>query len=405
MIAPAASAVVPGPLHVALVTETFPPEINGVAMTLRRLVEGMSSRGHRMDVIRPRQPGDPAGDAMETDGFQEILRPGFPIPTYRHLRFGLPSQAALERRWTADLPDLVHIATEGPLGLSALNVAERLHLPVSSSFHTNFHDYSRLYGCGFLRGPVVGYLRRFHNRTKVTMVPSDDLATRLAAEGFRNLATMARGVDTTLFDPAHRDQDLRRSWGAEPNDVVMLHVGRVAQEKNIPLALRAWQAAVRRCRELGQRPPLLVAVGDGPLRESLARTHPDARFTGALPTADLSRHYASADIFLFPSMSETFGNVLLEAMASGLAAIGFRYAAAERHAIHQENALIVPYGDEAAFIAQAVRAAVDADLRHRLGATARTVAEGIGWSAVIDRFESLVRGAASAQLQPAGAAA
>jgi hypothetical protein len=136
-------------LRVAVVTETYPPEVNGVAMTMGRMVGGLQSRNHQVQLIRPRQH---AADAAVTDGsLEEVLRPGVPIPKYDSLRLGLPARTGLTRLWQRRRPDVVHVATEGPLGWSAVAAAHRLGIPVASDFHTNFHSYSRHYGVGWLR--------------------------------------------------------------------------------------------------------------------------------------------------------------------------------------------------------------------------------------------------------------
>jgi glycosyltransferase involved in cell wall biosynthesis len=371
-------------LRIALVSETFPPEINGVSMTLGRLVEGLAQRGHAVQVVRCRRPHEtPVAPAT---GISHVVLPSLPIPRYHGLRLGLPAGGRLREIWGRERPDVVHIATEGPLGRSALSAAEELRLPLASSYHTNFHDYSRHYGLGLMHGLVAGYLRRFHNRTRVTMVPSPDLLAQLSTAGFDNLVTLGRGVDTQLFSPDKRDPSLRARWGAQPSDPVLLHVGRMAPEKNIPLALAAFQrirAALPRAR--------LIVVGEGPLRRGLTEQFPEVHFTGALPLADLARHYASADIFLFPSMSETFGNVLLEAMASGLATVSFDYAAAKSYVQHEENGLLANFGDEASWMHMAgILAAHPAQIA-RLRPAARATAECIGWQAVIERFEMLLR--------------
>ncbi len=374
-------------LRISLVTETFQPEINGVSMTLGRLVDGLARRGHLIDVVRCRRPRE-APVALPA-GVTHYALPSLPIPRYQGLRLGLPARGRLRERWSHNRPDLVHVATEGPLGRSALLAATDLGVPLSSSYHTNFHDYSRHYGFGFLHGVLEGYLRRFHNRTRVTMVPSPDLLQQLTTAGYHNLTTLGRGVDTVLFDPLKRDPALRATWGAGPSDPVLLHVGRVAPEKNIPLALRAF-ARIREALPQAQ----LVVAGDGPLRPGLAAAHPGVHFTGELNIADLTRHYASADIFLFPSMSETFGNVLLEACASGLATVSFAYAAPQSYIRPGDNGLLAPFGDEVSWVEQACALAGDPQRIGRLRLAARTTAEGIGWDAVIDRFEHLLRRAA-----------
>ncbi len=381
-------------LRIALVSETFPPEINGVSMTLGRLVDGLARRGHQVQVVRCRLPHEKPNEKPSEAHplIHPVALPSLPIPRYSGLRLGLPAKKRLRELWRSERPDVVHVATEGPLGRSALRVAEELGLPLASSYHTNFHDYSRHYGIGLFQGMVAGYLRRFHNRTRLTMVPSPDLLERLAANGYNNLVTLGRGVDTQLFTPAKRDLDLRAHWGARPQDPVLLHVGRVAPEKNIPLAL----AAFARVRELVPTARMVVA-GEGPLRRGLSTQHPAVLFTGALSVEDLARHYASADVFMFPSMSETFGNVLLEAMASGLATVSFCYAAPKAFIQHDDNGVLAPFGDEIAWLDQACALVADPVRIARLRPAARATALTIGWEAVIDRFEHLLRRVADPQ--------
>ncbi|MBN8526771.1 MAG: glycosyltransferase family 1 protein [Planctomycetes bacterium] len=372
-------------LAIALVTETYPPEINGVAMTMSRLVGGLAARGHRIQVVRPRQVGELGEPAQADPQVRELVRPGLPIPGYSALRLGIPSTGVLLARWRAQRPDVVHVVTEGPLGCSALNAAEKLGIPVTSSYHTNFDDYTKHYRIGMLGGVVEGWLRRFHNRTSVTMVPSTDLVGRLERSGYRNCALWSRGVDLELFNPAHRDQGLRSSWGASPDDLVCLHVGRVAPEKDIAMALEAFRAI----RAVLPRARMLVA-GEGPSRPALQRAFPEVQFTGALPVADLARTYASADLFLFPSRSETFGNVLCEAMASGLPAVGFDYAAARMHGRDGANMLTVPFDQPDRFTPTALRLAGDPALRAALAAEGLATMQANAWSRVVDRFEELL---------------
>jgi len=226
------------------------------------------------------------------------------------------------------------VATEGPLGASAVTAALALGLPVTSSFHTNFHAYARHYGLPVLGRTVLGWLRHVHNRTRCTFAPTAELCAELAELGFRNVAVLSRGVDTRQFRPALRSPALRKSWGAGPGDPVVLHAGRMAAEKNYPLLFRAFaamRAANPACR--------FVLVGDGPLRAGLQRAHPDCIFAGFVPRDELARHYASADVYVHASLTETFGNVLTEAMASGLAVAGFDYAAARQFLRHEDNGL------------------------------------------------------------------
>ena len=374
----------PGPnrLNLALVTETFAPEINGVAMTLGRLVDGLSKRGHRITVVRPRQRHEsPRYSVTQRLACRQVRLPGVPIPGYPQLRIGLPAGRRLHSLWQAHPPDLVHVATEGPLGASAITTALRLGLPVTSSFHTNFDQYTRDYRIGWMKGLVSAWLRHVHNRTRRTFVPTHDLLARLAGEGYLNLRLLSRGVDTGLFTPAHRDAALRASWGAGPDDLVVLHVGRMAAEKNYPLLFRAFDAL-----KAAEPRAKLVLVGDGPMLAAYQRQRPDVVFTGFYTGVNLARHYASGDVYLHASITETFGNVITEALGSGLAVSAFDYAAAHEFVRHGENGLVAPVGDEAAFLAHAVRLAREAGLRVRLAHAARATALQLSWDQVIDTF-------------------
>jgi glycosyltransferase involved in cell wall biosynthesis len=375
-------------LRVAVVTETYPPEVNGVAMTMGRMVGGLQSRNHQVQLIRPRQH---AADAAVTDGsLEEVLRPGVPIPKYDSLRLGLPARTGLTRLWQRRRPDVVHVATEGPLGWSAVAAAHRLGIPVASDFHTNFHSYSRHYGVGWLRRPIEAYLRRFHNRAGVTLVPTEQMRRELSAIGFRNVEVVARGVDTALFHPRRRDAALRAAWGVPPGGGVVMVVGRLAAEKNLGLAVSAF--ARMRERDPGLR---LVLVGDGPEHAALRRRCPDAVLAGMRTGEDLARHYASADVFLFPSLTETFGNVTLEAMASGLAVLAFDYAAAREHVRDGDNGLLVPFDDAAAFERRAAELSAASGLVASLGGRARATAEALDWERIHDRFEHVLMGLAA----------
>lgn len=364
-------------LHIALVTETYPPEINGVAMTLGRLVNGLRARGQRVSLTRPRQPQDGATGADR----DEHLVMGVPIPGYAGLNFGLASKRRLSAAWREARPDIIHIATEGPLGWTASAAARSLAIPVVASFHTNFHNYSQHYGVGWLQRPVNAYLRKFHNRAQLTLAPTRTLVEQLEADGYRNLGVMARGVDTARFQPQRRDPALRHAWGIGDDDLAVVHVGRLAPEKNLSLLVNAFQTIQ------GIRPrSRLVMVGSGPESKRMQREYPDFIFAGSRTGEDLARHYASADIFLFPSLTETFGNVLLEAMASGLAVVAFDYAAAREHVQDGVNGLKSAYGDEAEFLDLAAALARSPEAVHRLGQAARTAAQGLAWESVLDKL-------------------
>ncbi len=374
----------PASLRIAVVTETFPPEVNGVAMTLGRIVDGLMRRGHSVQLVRPRQPREHSNAAIL--GIDEVLSPGAPVPTYGDMRFGLPVKRRLTHLWSAQRPDIVHVATEGPLGWSAVAAARRLHLPITSSYHTNFQSYTRHYGLGLLKTTVENYLRKLHNHTQTTMVPTRTLMLDLQNRGYHHVKLLARGVSNTLFCPTRRSPALRRSWGVEDSDLVVLLVGRLAKEKNVGLVITAYRAIAS--LQPGAR---LVFVGDGPLRAALQTACPEAIFAGMRQGEDLAAHYASGDLFLFSSLTETFGNVVPEALASGLAVVSYACAAAQELITTDVNGVLVPVGDESQFISAAVRTAQNASNRDALRSAAAPSVAHLGWESIFDTFVEHLR--------------
>jgi glycosyltransferase involved in cell wall biosynthesis len=372
------------PLRVTLVTETFPPEINGAARSLERLLGELDQLGVIADLVRPRQRAETTLHST-VRAIPTLVVPGLPLPGYSALRFGWPAFVRLRRWLVTRRPDVVHIATEGPLGWAALLLARRSGTPVTTTFHTNFAEYGRHYGYG--HAFAIRYLRAFHNRTQRTLAPTFDVAERLTQLGIERVGILGRGVDCDLFDPRRRSTRLRASWGVGEDDPVVLHVGRLAPEKNVDLLA---ELALELARDAPRAK--LVVVGDGPSRARLAQLLPRAVFTGQRTGTDLAEHYASADAFVFPSLTDTFGNVVTEAMASGLPTVAFDRGAA--------RALAGPHGvvvDEAR-PGEWCRAAVElarAPARLRLlGGLAREKAAELSWRAVARDFEAELRAAA-----------
>ena len=379
-----------GSLRIAVVTETYPPEINGVAMTISRMVDGLQQRQHQIQLIRPRQSRHDS--AASEPQFEEVLQYGISIPRYDSLKMGLPAKQALLRLWSIKRPDIVHIVTEGPLGWSALSAAVKLKIPCSSDFHTNFHSYSKHYGVGWLKRPIVAYLRKFHNKANCTLVPTKAMLADLEQHGYLNLRVVARGVDTRLFCPAKRSAALRQQWGVKPQQPVAMYIGRLAPEKNLPVVLQAYSAMK------STRPDVrLVLVGDGPQRAALQAANPDFIFAGMRSGEDLAAHYASGDIFLFASTTETFGNVTVEAMASGLGVIAYDYAAAAEHIKHGRNGLLADVDNTQGFINLAANLVDDPHRMAELGRRARETAARIDWEYVHDEFEAALLDVIAAQ--------
>lgn len=371
-------------LRIAVVSETYPPEVNGVAVTLSKVVEGLRNANHAVQLIRLRQNGtDAAAQDDMYAGYQEVLMRGFPIPNYPDLRMGIPSKSTLIRLWQLKRPDVVHIATEGPLGWSALRAAMYLKLPVSTDYRTNFQSYSTHYGVGFLYKPIMAYLKKFHNLAGCTMVPTEALRASLAAVGFQRLKVVSRGVDTVAYDPAHRSDALRQQWGLAPQDLAVLCVGRLAKEKNLDLLLRAFEAIQAR-----QPSARLVLVGHGPMLQELKLKCPGAIFTGQLRGHTLAEHYASADLFLMPSLTETFGNVTTEAMASGLPVVAFNYAAAAEMIVSGVNGRLAAMRDAEDFVFAASQVAAQPVQLKSMAAAARQTALGLDWACIVEKFEN-----------------
>ena len=381
VMAPLHTGAMTTALHIALITETFPPEINGVANTLGQLCNGLRARNHHVELVRPRQ----ADDGSRRSNDELMLCRGGPLPGYPGLQWGLTSTHRLTKRWRQQTPDVIYIATEGPLGLCALRVARRLGITVVTGFHTNFQQYLHQYGLGLFTRALTLYLRWFHNRSALTLVPSTSQCLELARRHFERLELLERGVDSQLFSPAKRQNALRHSWGLRDNDIALLHVGRLAPEKNLG-ALKRCLDALQACYP-GRRFKLIV-VGDGSKRAALEASLPEAIFCGQQAGEALAHHYASGDVFLFPSLSETFGNVVLEAQASGLGVVAYDEAAAGQHIRHGYNGVLAMPGDEYAWIEAACWLLEDPETLRTLRLNARRHASRQSWPGVIEQFEN-----------------
>ncbi|MCY0964239.1 glycosyltransferase family 4 protein [Parathalassolituus penaei] len=366
------------PVRISIVTETYIPDVNGVANSLSQLLRALDRQRFRVQLVRTRP------HAAWTSQEEEVWCRGIRLPFYPDVQVGWPSRERICEAWDSFTPDLVYLVTEGPLGAAALAEARQRGIPVISSFHTNFHRYSSHYGFGWVQTLMLAWLRHFHNRTALTMVPAPDMQTTLLADGFESVEILPHGVDCTLFDPRRRSQSLRQQWLADQSGPVMMYVGRLAAEKNIPLVVHSWQ-------QLRQQHPglQLVLVGDGPLREQLQREYPDIHFCGVKTGTELAQHFASADLFVFPSMTETFGLVTLEAMASGLPIVAFDVAAAGQYVSSGCNGELAKAGDEWAFV-DSVRRLLAQDLV-AAGRLSRQQAELLGWKRVAEQFEAYSR--------------
>ena len=371
-------------MRISFVAETFYPEINGVAMTIRRTVKRLVKHGYEVEVIRPNPHED--GDEHQLGIWEEVRLPGYTLPYYKEVIIGLPTFGRLARLWKKNRPDVVHVVTEGPLGFEAVVTARLMKIPVLSSFHTNFHEYGKHYGVGFLEGLSLSYLRMLHNWTRATLVPDKSLITSLDASGFKNTYYWGRGVDTELFSPDKRCLKIRTSLGVGDDDVLVVQVSRTAVEKNVELSIKAFRAIKKKLPT-----SRFFFVGGGPSFEKFEKQYPDVDFVGWKIDEELAAYYASGDVFLFASETETFGNVVTEALGSGLLVVTYDYAAGKQYIRNGENGFVVEKGDEEAFINKAVEVAVKASDLQEVRRKAREEALSIPWAKVLERYLEILQ--------------
>ena len=368
-------------LRIAIVTETWPPEINGVALSMMQLCQGLQRLGHKILLVRPVQKETCAEFHPE----QECLVLSQPIPKYPSLQFGWPQYLKVTKAFEKFSPDVVHIVTEGPLGLTALQAAKAKKIAVSSGFHLPFQDFSRFFDLAFLVKPIQRYLTWFHNSTDVTCVPSQ--YTEQALRGFGvtcPLVVVGRGVDTVRFSPKHRSQRLRQQWGVDADTRVMLYVGRLSPEKEVDVLIKSFHAL-----QVQQGVNIkFVIVGDGPDRIRLSKmtTSKDVIFMGSLGGHELATAYASADVFTFASQADTFGNVVLEAIASGLPVIAYDYVCAHQHVKHNITGWLCSLGHTADLIQSICRLPALPQLR-QMGLLASESVQHSSWQFPVQQLE------------------
>ena len=381
-----------GPLRVALTTGAYNHIADGVALTLNRVVGSFAEAGIEGRVYAPTTARPALAHAGTLVPVPSVTAPG--RPDYR-VAVGLTPGA--KRDLAAFAPDVVSVSTPDLLGLGGRRWALRHGTPLVGIYHTHFASYLDAYGLGRLEPALWRYLRWFYRPFRHVYVPSPSMEAVLQAHGFgANLRPWPRGVETDRFAPEKRDLEWRRSLGFADADVVVAWVGRLVVEKG--LGVFAEMAEAMRARGLAFK---VLAVGDGPARADFegrlaAALGPGgAVFTGTLRGSALARAYASADLFVFPSETESFGNVTLEAMASGLPAVCADAPGSASLVVRGETGFLCPPRDAAAFATAAGRLVADAGLRHAMGAAARERALTYRWDAVLARLHAYLREAAA----------
>ncbi|OTG84759.1 glycosyltransferase family 4 protein [Acinetobacter sp. ANC 4648] len=368
-------------LKITIVTETWPPEINGVALSLLQFCKGLQQQGHKILLIRPEQKHQ----FNDFKPNKECLVKAQSIPKYSDMQFGWPQYLKISQVISDFSPNVIHIVTEGPLGFTALHVAKTKNIPVSSAFHSPFQELSRFFDLAFLVKPIQKYLCWFHNNTQLTCVPSQDTKQALINFGVTcPLVVVGQGIDIEKFSAKYRSKALRQQWEACEDTTVMLYVGRLSPEKEINVLIDAYYAI----KKHHPKKIKLVIVGSGPdqLRLLQMQNSDELIFTGSLSGIPLAEAYASADVFVFASQVETFGNVVLEAMASGLPVIAYNYACAQLHVKHQVSGWLSPLGRTDQFI-QYMLQLPNNKILHQMGRKAQADVQNLGWKHPIQQFE------------------
>ena len=360
-------------MRIVLVTESFLPDVNGVAHSVVRVAEHLVRRGHDPLVIAPQPP--PALRAGVGGLPYPVVRIlSLPMPGYRQLRLGLPT-LALTAAIRGHRPDVVHVASPFVLGAWGQAAANSLTVPSIAVYQTDVAAYARVYGVGLTERMAWRWIRSVHNAATRTLAPSTDAVAALAAHGVQRVHLWRRGVDDVRFHPCHRSAGVRRAL-APHGEVLVGFVGRLAVEKQVDLL-----AGVSRLP--GVR---LVVVGDGPAAGSLRRALPAAAFLGARHGAQLARIYASLDVFAHTGAHETFGQAIQEAMASGLPVVAPAAGGPLDLVRHRHTGYLVPPNRADGFTAAVADLAADRDRRRRFGAAGRVAVEGRSWTAVGDEL-------------------
>jgi len=363
------------PLRVALVTSSYNFIADGVALTLNRLVGYLESRGVEVLVFAP---------TADTPAFAHqgtlVSVPSLPLPGRPEYRLALGLPGRLKQQLLDFRPDLIHIAVPDLLGHAALALAGHHKIAAVASYHTRYETYLKHYWyLAGLEGPLKAILRRFYGRCREVYVPSDSTREALLADGLKdNFKPWPRGIDTERFSPARRSMQWRDCHGIGADELVVLHVSRLVREKR----LDTLTAALHRLA----MPHRVVIVGDGPDRGFAERELPHAIFTGFLNGEDLTAAYASSDIFIFPSDSESFGNVTLEAMASGLPCVVADATGSRSLVVAGETGFLASADDASAFAAHVTALAQDRALRQRMSAAARDRALTFSWEETMARL-------------------
>lgn len=377
-------------MKIAIFTDTFLPELNGVARTLGRFAAQLDKLGIEYRVWAP-------GYRRPIESSPSVIRiPSVAFPLYPECRAAFPNPWRIRLELREFDPDIVHIVTEFNVGVVGFRAARKLGIPTVSSYHTNFSHYTRHYRMQWLESTLWWYLRRFHNRTLVTFCPSETTRRELESVGMERVKIWSRGIDGHLFSPDKRDVAWRRELGID-DKVVLTYVGRLGHEKSVELLFDTLRLLNER---LSDRIHLLL-VGDGPLRPKLEREAPgNVTFTGFKRGEDLYRAFASGDIFCFPSVTETFGNVVIEAMASGLPVVAAAQGGPVDIIRHGDTGYLFEPANAAAMARHVEELVMDEPARLAMAERAVAYARTQSWDVVFGKLLADYREIVAAQVAP-----
>lgn len=299
-------------MNIAYFTESLPPKTDGVAKSMQKLAETLQSKQVNFHFFCPFKPEE---NNFWMDKVYQVS--SLPFLLYPEYRVGIPEKANLQRMLDEFHPDLIHVASPTPMGQFGLRYARKHQIPAVSSYHTHFVDYFKYYGFGLFENQGWSYLKWFYNQFNRIYVPSQNTANQLKQKGFENIELWQRGIELNNFSPEFRNHALRSRIGVTDDEPILLFVGRLVKEKDLEDLIKTNEILMSRQIRFKQ-----VIIGDGPMRSRLKEALPEAHLTGIQRGHELAQWYASSDIFVFPSTTETFGNVILEAYASGLPVIG-----------------------------------------------------------------------------------
>ncbi|MDP4097616.1 glycosyltransferase family 1 protein [Paenibacillus sp. P96] len=383
-------------LRVALFTDTFAPDVNGAALTLARWTDYL--REHEVPCIVFAPEGDRAQPVgSEVERFRSI-----PFFLYKECQLAIPNAKQINNRLRAFSPTLIHVATPFNLGLFGASYAAKHHIPLVASYHTHFDKYLDYYRLRWLEPALWKYMLWFHRNCERIYVPSRSTLAELKNKDFNNLEIWGRGIDSTLFSPTGQREQVWAKWNIRPRKYIILYVGRLAPEKGIEILMESFKRLPERLRSQS----VLVVAGDGPLSrvmDPVAHGLPadTVEWLGFVTGIDLAEWYAAADLFLFPSATETFGNVVLEAMASGTAVIGAGEGGVKDLICHGHNGWLCPANDAQAFAEAATQLLDNSVLRGQLASAGRESSRSHSWDSIFSRLLASYQDAASPKMLPA----